>query len=118
VMAFYYNAKRNVEEQRWLLKLALYSMPLPWIAIEAGWIVAECGRQPWAIAEILPTFLGTSTNTVAQVFTSLIGLALLYTALLVVELWLMFKYARRGPSSLNLGLYHFETHSSGSLPKL
>jgi cytochrome d ubiquinol oxidase subunit I len=95
--AFYFNAKRNIEAKQWLLKLALWSIPLPWIAGECGWIVAEYGRQPWAIAEILPTFLGTSTVSTAQVATSLIGFIVLYSALLVVELYLMFKYARLGP---------------------
>lgn len=95
--AFYYNAKRNIEKKTWLLKLALWSIPLPWIAAECGWIVAECGRQPWAIAEILPTFLGISSVSSTQVAISLGGFIILYSLLLVVELYLMFKYARLGP---------------------
>lgn len=106
--ALYYNVKRNIQYKPWLLKLALWSIPLPWIASECGWIVAEYGRQPWAIGEILPTFLGTSSVSTTQVATSLIGLAVLYTALLVVELYLMFKYARLGPSTLGTGRYYFE----------
>lgn len=97
-VAFYYNAKRNIQDKTWLLKLALWGIPLPWIASECGWIVAEYGRQPWAIAEILPTFLGTSTVSTGQVMTSLVGFIVLYSALLVVELYLMFKYARLGPT--------------------
>lgn len=106
--AFYYNAKRNIESKRWLLKLALYGIPLPWIAAETGWVVAEYGRQPWAIAETLPTFLGVSTVSQSEVLLSLGSLTLLYTILLVVELYLMFKYARLGPSTLGTGRYHFE----------
>jgi cytochrome d ubiquinol oxidase subunit I len=109
-MAFYYNAKRNIEVKTWFLKLALWSMPLPWIACECGWIVAEYGRQPWAIAEVLPTFLGTSSISLAQVVTSLLAFIVLYTALLVVEMYLMFKYARLGPSSLGTGRYHYEVN--------
>ncbi len=108
IAAFYYNAKRNVEKQRWLLKLALYSIPLPWVAIECGWFVAEYGRQPWAIGEILPTFLGTSSISSNQVLGSLSGFVLLYTALFMIELYLMFKYAKLGPSSLGTGRYYFE----------
>lgn len=108
LLAFYYNAKRSIESKRWLLKFALYSIPLPWIAIEAGWILAEYGRQPWAIGEILPTFLGISSLSQGQVISSLSGFVILYTGLLVVELYLMFKYARLGPSSLGTGRYHFE----------
>lgn len=95
--AFYYNAKRNIEKKTWLLKLALWSIPLPWIAAECGWIVAEYGRQPWAIAEILPTFLGISSVSSTQVAISLGGFVILYSLLLVAELYLMFKYARLGP---------------------
>lgn len=106
--ALYYNARRTIQYKPWLLKLSLWSIPLPWIASECGWIVAEYGRQPWAIGEILPTFLGTSSISTAHVATSLIGLAILYTGLLVVELYLMFKYARLGPSSLGTGRYALE----------
>jgi len=106
--AFYYNAKRNVQNKRWLLKLALFGIPLPWIASESGWFVAEYGRQPWSIAETLPTFLGVSSISVQEVWISLGSLTLLYTILLVVELYLMFKYAKLGPSTLGTGRYHFE----------
>lgn len=106
--AFYYCAKRIANEKRWLLKLALYSIPLPWIAAEAGWIISEYGRQPWAIAEILPTALGTSSLETGDLVLSLIGFVGFYTLLLVAELYLMFKYARLGPSSLHTGRYHFE----------
>lgn len=107
-MAFYYNAKRNITLKPWLLKLALWSIPLPWIASECGWIVAEYGRQPWAIGEVLPTFLGVSSVSAGQVMFSLGGFIILYSLLLAVELYLMFKYARLGPSSLGTGRYHFE----------
>ncbi|KHD05315.1 cytochrome d terminal oxidase subunit 1 [Candidatus Thiomargarita nelsonii] len=108
VMAFYFTAKRNVIEQRWLLWLTLFSIPLPWIACEMGWIVAEMGRQPWSIAEVLPTYLSVSTRSVGDLYFSLAGFIGFYTLLLVVELYLMFKYARLGPSSLHTGRYHFE----------
>lgn len=97
IAAFYYNTKHNLQKKRWLLKLSLYSIPLPWIAAECGWFVAEYGRQPWVVAETLPTFLATSSVSNSQVITSFIGLVILYTALLVIELYLMFKYARLGP---------------------
>lgn len=107
--AFFYCAKRITHQKRWLLKLALYGIPLPWIAIEFGWIISEYGRQPWAIGEILPTALATSSHTSGDLVFSLIGFIVFYTFLLVVELYLMFKYARLGPSSLHTGRYHFET---------
>lgn len=102
---FYYTAKRTIAEKKWLLRLALYSIPLPWIAAEMGWIVAEYGRQPWTISGILPTHLSTSNLDVASVYFSLAGFVGFYTLLLVAELYLMFKYARLGPQSLHTGQY-------------
>lgn len=108
VAAFYFNAKHTAHKQRWLLRLAFYGMPLPWIASELGWVVAEYGRQPWTIAGILPTHLSTSSVDVGQLYLSLAGFFLFYTTLLIIELFLMIKYIRLGPSSLHTGRYHFE----------
>jgi len=112
IAAFYYNATRSLLRRRWLLHLALYGIPFPWIASECGWFISEYGRQPWAIAEVLPTFLGTSSVSSTQVARSLMGFVVLYTLLFAVELYLMFKYARRGPSALGTGRYHFERVSA------
>jgi cytochrome d ubiquinol oxidase subunit I len=108
VSAFYFLAVRNLAPQRWLLKLALWCIPLPWIAIEMGWIVAEYGRQPWTIAEVLPTFLSVSNIPASNVYASLAGFVLFYTALLVVEMYLLLKYIKLGPSSLGTGRYELE----------
>lgn len=105
VASFYYVAKRNIAEKRWLLKLALYGIPLPWIAAEMGWIVAEYGRQPWTISGILPTNLSTSNLDPSSVYLSLAGFVGFYTLLLVAEMYLMFKYARLGPQCLHTGQY-------------
>lgn len=111
--AFYYCARRTAERKRWLLRLALYAIPLPWIAAETGWFVAEYGRQPWSIGEVLPTHLSTSTLAAGDLWFSLAGFIGFYTLLLVVELWLMFRFARLGPSSLHTGRYHFEQGAGG-----
>jgi cytochrome d ubiquinol oxidase subunit I len=108
VAAFWFVAKRNLGPQRWFFRVALYSIPLPWIASELGWIVAEYGRQPWTIAEMRPTFLSASTLQPGDVWFSLTGFIAFYTALLAVEMYLMLKYIRPGPSSLHSGRYHFE----------
>lgn len=111
-LSFYYNAKRQITEKRWLLHAALYGIPLPWIAIETGWFVAEFGRQPWAISEVLPTFMATSSLSASDVLTSMIGFIIFYTILAIIEFWLMFKFARLGPSSLHTGRYHFEKNQA------
>ena len=108
LFAFYQSARNTIGKNKLFLKICLYSLPLPWIAIEAGWFVAEHGRQPWAIAEILPTHMGVSSLSTDQVWFSIISIALFYTILLVVEMFLMFRFARLGPSSLKTGNYHFE----------
>jgi cytochrome d ubiquinol oxidase subunit I len=108
VLAFYFNARRTIEKQRWLLWISLYAIPLPWIAAETGWFVAEFGRQPWAIGEVLPTFLATSSRTANEIILSMSGFIAFYTFLLVIEMWLMFHFARKGPSSLGTGRYHLE----------
>ena len=107
-LSFYFCARRVFDQKRWLLKLLLFSLPVPWIAAELGWIVAEYGRQPWTIGEVLPTFLSTSTLGMRDVIGSLIALIALYTVFLVVEMYLMIKFVRLGPSSLHTGRYHFE----------
>lgn len=55
----------------WLLKLCLYGSPLPWLACIAGWFVSEAGKQPWAIAEILPTYLSVSSLSTKELIISL-----------------------------------------------
>jgi cytochrome d ubiquinol oxidase subunit I len=59
--AFVIVARRRLANNQWILRLALYSIPLPWVAMELGWIVAEYGRQPWTISEVLPTHLSVSS---------------------------------------------------------
>ncbi|WP_432719710.1 cytochrome ubiquinol oxidase subunit I [Jeongeupia wiesaeckerbachi] len=107
--SFYFLARRNLAPQRWLLKLAVWSIPLPWIAIECGWFVAEYGRQPWTISGILPTRLSASALDASQLHFSLIGLMGIYSLLFAVEMYLMLKYIRLGPSSLHTGRYFRET---------
>jgi cytochrome d ubiquinol oxidase subunit I len=111
-MAFYYTAKKTACSKPWLMRFAFYSLPLPWVAVECGWFVAEYGRQPWAIGEVLPTFLGTSTLTEWDLIGSIAGFVFFYTVLLVAEMYLMIKFAKLGPSSLHSGGYHFETDSA------
>jgi len=114
--SFYYCAKRTACHKPWLLRLALYAIPIPWFAAEAGWFIAEYGRQPWAIGGILPTHLATSTLETGDLVFSMIGFIGFYTLLLAAELYLMFKYARLGPSSLHSGRYHFEQLPEGERP--
>lgn len=107
-LCFWSVLRNRIGKSKLLLKAALYAIPLPWLAIESGWFVAEYGRQPWAIGEVLPTAVASSTVTVGDVLFSMVMICGLYTLFLVAELYLMFKFARLGPSSLKTGRYHFE----------
>ncbi|PWC11599.1 cytochrome ubiquinol oxidase subunit I [Brenneria corticis] len=107
-LSFWTVLRGKIGERKWLHRAALYGIPLPWIAVEAGWFVAEYGRQPWAIGEILPTAVATSSLTAGDILFSMALICGLYTLFLVAEMYLMFKYARLGPSSLKTGRYHFE----------
>ena len=111
-LAFYYCITRVFDQKKWLLKLLVLSLPAPWLAVELGWFVAEFGRQPWAIGDILPTHLAVSSLTAGDLIGSIAGLVALYTGLLVAEVYLMQKFVRRGPSSLHTGRYHFEQEAA------
>jgi cytochrome d ubiquinol oxidase subunit I len=111
-LSFYFCAVRSFEQKRWLLKLIIISLPAPWIAAELGWFVSEYGRQPWTIGEVLPTFLSASSLSQWDLIGSIVALTLLYTVFLVVEIFLMVKYVRKGPSSLHTGRYHFEQQAT------
>ena len=98
--SFWLASRRQLDRHRWYLRVALWSLPLPWLAAELGWVVAEYGRQPWAIEGVLPTALGVSSVSASQVMFSIAGFVLFYTALAIVDATLMTRYARRGPDGL------------------
>ncbi|MFN2169710.1 MAG: cytochrome ubiquinol oxidase subunit I, partial [Anaerolineae bacterium] len=114
-VCFYYCATRTFDKTTWLLKLVIAKLPAPWIACFMGWFVSEYGRQPWTIGEVLPTFLSTSSLSVGSVIGSMIALVVLYTIFLIVEIFLMARFVKIGPSSLHTGRYHFEQPAAARL---
>lgn len=99
-LAFWASIKNTFQQKPWLLMWALYFIPAPWIAIHSGWIVAEYGRQPWTVFGVLPTHLSASSLSAASLYGSIAGFVGFYTLLLIAEMYLMFKYARLGPTAL------------------
>ncbi len=95
--ASYYSLRNELMKHPWLLKATMWSIPLPIMATEFGWITAEAGRQPWSVFGWLPTFQAASSHPVGYMIFSLIGFALLYSSFIAAELYLMFKFARLGP---------------------
>lgn len=91
----------RIDQHRWVLHMTLWSLPLPWIAIEAGWFMTEFGRQPWAIQDILPTWYAHSALSAGQLAFSMGLILTLYTLFLIAEVYLMQKYARLGPDAMH-----------------
>ena len=103
ILSSYYSLRNLVQEKPWLLKTALWMIPVPFLASEVGWLTAEIGRQPWAVYEMLPTWNAASSHSTAYMIFSLAGFVLLYSLFICVEMYLMFRVARRGPDE-NQGL--------------
>ncbi|KAB2700458.1 cytochrome bd-I ubiquinol oxidase subunit CydA [Brucella haematophila] len=94
---FVLSARRKLDQHRFLLKVAVFAIPLPWIAAEMGWIVAEFGRQPWIIEGILPTAVGVSNLGASTVLLTIIGFVAIYTVLFIIEMGLMIRAIKAGP---------------------
>ncbi len=96
-VAFILASKHQLQRYRSFLWFAFLSLPLPWIAAELGWIVAEVGRQPWVIEGVLPTFLAVSSISATNVWITLTGFVVFYSTLAVVDVFLMVKTIKAGP---------------------
>ena len=94
---------REAEAPRWLFRMALVALPLPWLAAELGWFVAEFGRQPWIIDGVLPTFLATSELSVLDLVITIVGFTLVYAILAVIEVRLMLQAIKKGPEAFIAG---------------
>ncbi|MHA3903721.1 cytochrome ubiquinol oxidase subunit I [Castellaniella sp. WN] len=97
-VAFLLASRGRLDGNPRLLKIALWSLPLPWVAIECGWFVAEYGRQPWVIEGVLPTYYAASGLTLTDLAISLAVFLTLYTALLVIGVKVMLHAVRKGPT--------------------
>ncbi len=95
----FFSIKKDISKKRLWLKLALLAIPLSYIASELGWIVAEVGRQPWTIQDLLPTMASTSHLSTSTVQTTFILFASLFTVLLIVEIRIMLKQIKLGPKT-------------------
>lgn len=101
IVAVYLVMKNNLEKNRFLLKIMLYSIPLPYIAAQLGWIVAEVGRQPWIVYGLMRTTDGASKSvSLSQVWTSLILFTLFYGLLGIIDIYLLSKFSKKGPEPL------------------
>ncbi len=91
------NFQDKILEKRFVLKAALWSIPLGYIASQLGWIVSEVGRQPWTIQDVLPTHVSTSHISAANVQTTFWLFAALFTILLIAEISIIVRQIKIGP---------------------
>jgi len=93
--------RRRISEQTLLLRLLPFMIPLPYLANQFGWTVAELGRQPWIVHGLMKTAEAVSPIAFSQVATSLSAFFIVYAMLGAIDFYLLFKYARKGPKGVN-----------------
>ncbi|MEE4113624.1 MAG: cytochrome ubiquinol oxidase subunit I, partial [Desulfobacteraceae bacterium] len=91
--------KNRLLESRWYLWVMLLAIPLPYLAIEMGWVLAEVGRQPWIVYGLLKTADAASPVAATQVMTSLVGFVLVYGLLGIAGFYLIADFAKKGPAA-------------------
>ncbi|HEX7411886.1 MAG TPA: cytochrome ubiquinol oxidase subunit I [Bacteroidales bacterium] len=89
--------KHKIENRRWLQYLGLWTIPLAYLATQAGWIVAEVGRQPWVIQDLMPTMAAVSHLESSSVMITFMLFAVLFTALLIAEIKILSRQIKIGP---------------------
>ncbi len=98
-LTIYFERKAIIGKQRWFQYLGIISIPLVYICSQCGWIVAEVGRQPWTIQDLLPVNASVSSVSSSAVLTTIILFFVLFTALLAAETGIMIKVIRKGPEA-------------------
>jgi cytochrome d ubiquinol oxidase subunit I len=89
--------KKVLEKKRWLLWLSVWTIPLVYLASQTGWIVAEMGRQPWVIQDLMPTMAAISKIDASSVVITFCLFAVVFTALLIAEIMIMKRQISIGP---------------------
>ena len=87
----------SIQNQRWFLRLAFFSLPLPWLASQSGWIVAEVGRQPWVIQDLMITTAAVSRISTSAVQVTFWMFAVIFTTLAIAEVSIMTRQIKIGP---------------------
>lgn len=86
-------------KNKWFLWIALFSIPLPYLASELGWVLTEMGRQPWIIQDLMPVSIAVTQISAASVKTTFWLFALLFTILLLAEVSIMMRQIKTGPKN-------------------
>ena len=99
VVVLWAERKGKITQWTWLQHIALWSIPLVYLAGQAGWIVAEVGRQPWVIQGLLPTKIAVSSVSVGAVQTTFFLFVTIFTLFLAIEIRIMLKAIKEGPKT-------------------
>lgn len=94
--------KNKIFKLRWLQYLALITIPLGYVTGMAGWVVAECGRQPWAIQDLMPVTVGISKLDTSSVRITFFIFLFLFTIILIAGIRIMLNAIKKGPEVINL----------------
>ncbi len=97
ILSVIFLLKDKLSKNRWFLRVMILSVPLVYITSELGWVLAEMGRQPWIIQDLMPVSVGVSRLGTGAVITTFILFAILFTALFIAEVSIMLKQIRTGP---------------------
>ena len=95
---WFLNHKDMLSKMRWIQFIAVVSIPLAYITSEAGWVIAEVGRQPWTIQDVLPAGYSVSNIPTASVKTTFFVFLAVFTALFIAEIKIMLRAIKNGPS--------------------
>ena len=101
IVVLWAERKGKMADMRWLQWVALCSIPLVYLAGQAGWIVAEAGRQPWVIEGLLPTKAAVSSVSVGAVQTTFFLFVAIFTLFLAIEIRIMLMAIKEGPETQN-----------------
>ena len=95
--ALFFLKRDTLPKQKWFLRIMILSIPLVYIASQSGWMLAEMGRQPWIIQDLMPVSAAVSNISTGSVITTFILFAILFTALLFAEVSIMVRQIKIGP---------------------
>jgi cytochrome d ubiquinol oxidase subunit I len=98
ILALIFVFRDTLLKNRWFLWIMMLSIPLAYIASESGWVLAEMGRQPWIIQDLMPVSVAVSQISAGSVMTTFVLFAVLFTALLIAEVSIMIKQIKTGPN--------------------
>jgi cytochrome d ubiquinol oxidase subunit I len=95
LLSLIFALKDKLLQKRWLLYLALWTIPFAWLASEAGWMVAEFGRQPWVVQDYMPTLSAVSNIDHTSVMITFFLFAVVFTVLLIAEIKIMLNQIKQ-----------------------